>query len=148
MSNSVGSFLENPQIGNPACKFAAQVIADCLRVKSSNGLTPSNSNTDTKFISFRNSAKLENSFTSDQITKFEDRLMILLMRLMPTQRKIKKHYELPTLIVEAAQFDGFILMRDHLPNNFQLLLNGHDVLLTSIGTNDLELMVFPTIASL
>ena len=148
MSNNVGSFLENPQIGNPACKFAAQFIADCLRVKSSNALIPSNTNTDVKLVSFRNSAKLENAFTADQITKFEDRLMILLMRLMPTQRKIKKYYELPALIIEAAQFDGFTLMRDHLPNNFQILLNGQDVLLASIGSNDLELMLFPTIASL
>lgn len=148
MSNSVGSFLENPQIGNAACKSAAQLIADFLRVKSTNTISPVNTSTEPKFVAFMNSAKLTNSFTAEQITKFEDRLTILLMRLMPTQRKIKKHYEIPELILEAAAFDAFALTRDQLPNNFQLLLNGQDVLLISIGSSDLELMVFPTVTSL
>ena len=57
-------------------------------------------------------------------------------------------YEIPELILEAAAFDAFALTRDQLPNNFQLLLNGQDVLLISIGSSDLELMVFPTVTSL
>lgn len=136
MSNKIGSFLETPQIGNEACKTAAILVGDCLRTKA--GLERKSSTTDEDTLAFYESAKRENEFTEDQISKFEDRLTILLIRKLPLTRKLIKFYDIPELIAEAADFEGFEIERDQLPNRFQIKIHGQSILLLSIGSSPID----------
>ena len=129
----LGSYLENPQINNELCRVAAEFYADCLRTKSTKSLTRKSTTTHSKLIELYESARETNDFTEDNIKKFEDRLMVLLIRNYPFERRIKKTYVLPDIIKEAANFSGFVLTREQLPNHVQMTVNGFQIQLLPLG---------------
>lgn len=121
----LGSYIDNPQINNEACRVAAEFFGDCLRTKA--GLTRQSETTNPEMIQLYQSAKQGNQFSESNIKKFQDRLMVLLIRNYPYERRIKKFYKLPSIIEEAADFDDFTLTRDHLPNFFQIFIHGYHI---------------------
>lgn len=131
MSNSLGSFLENPQINNELCRVAAEVFGDCLRTKA--GLNRKSTSEHPDMLQIYNAARQDNSFSEDLIKKFQDRLMILLIKNYPYERKVLKSYQLPAIIKEAADFDGFNLEREQLPNFIQMNVNGHQIVMLPVG---------------
>lgn len=130
MSN-LGSFLENPQINHEMCRVTSEFFGDCLRTKA--GLPRKSSTVHPNVLPIYNSATLTNTFTEEQIHKFEERLMILLIRMIPYERKIIKDFDLPNIFIEAADFEGFKLDRNHLPNHFQININGNTISLLPLG---------------
>lgn len=131
MAKSLGSFLENPQINNELCRVAAEVFGDCLRTKA--GLDRQSESDHPALLAIYNSARQENSFTEDDIKKFQDRLMVLLIKNYPYERKVLKSYELPAIIKEAADFEGFNLEREQLPNFIQMNVNGYQIVMLPVG---------------
>ena len=127
----LGSYIDNPQINNELCRVAAEVFGDCLRTKA--GLDRKSTTTNPTLVRLYSSATNDNSFTEDQIKKFEDRLMVLLIRNYPYERRIKKYYELPDILFEAAEFESFNLTKQQLPNFIQMNVHGNTIQMLPFG---------------